>query len=441
MSLLAWLDVLAGATFFVLGVASATTSRRFAVLATLAAVGWFAGDLVPELLLIHRPLLLQVAFSYPEGRIRSRLAAGVLAASWFGTVIQPVGRDASFMIALGALTLFQAGRSQRRPPLRDRAFAATAAQAACALGLSFAVPAAGRLWVTGAFVGDVGLAVYTGLVVVAGLVLLTGVVVRAHGADTDVLIELSEATPDETLAALRAELAGGRDPTARPALRAATELLEANAELQSALLRRVQEVRESRRRIVAATMVERQRLETILSGGAMRYLDELAVTLGGLQGAVDEQTRELIAAAVEQVAHSRDDLEQLAHGLHPRVLAEQGLGPALADLAARSSVPITVRLPEHRYPESVESAVWYACAEAVANVVKHAQAHRATVEVTENTDELIADICDNGVGGAVLTPGGGLAGLSDRLGTVEGTVAVLPATGGGTQVRIRVPVP
>jgi len=199
-------------------------------------------------------------------------------------------------------------------------------------------------------------------------------------------------------------------------------------------------VRESRGRIVAAAVAERQRLETILSCGAMRHLDELAVTLGTLHGLSKDGTQDLLTAALDEVCHSRDDLEQLARGLHPRMLAEHGLGPALDDLAARCPMPISVRVSQQRHPEPVESAVWYACAEAVANVVKHSEARRATVEVSENADWLVAEICDDGVGGAAAAPGGGLAGLADRLGTVDGRIEVLPGAGGGTRVLIKVPL-
>jgi hypothetical protein len=435
-----WFDPVAGTTFLVLGVAAANRSRRFAALAVLAGVGWYAGDVVAALLLVHRPLMLHAAAGYPDGRVRDRFAVAVLAVSWFGALVAPVGRSAIFMLALGALSLIAAGRLRWFAPLGRRAVAVTASQAVCALALSLALPAAGRLWAPRAVAGEGGLVIYTGLVVVAGLVLLTGVGLRTEGGDTDAVIELSEATPSATLAALRVELADGTDRSSRPALAAAVALLEANGALQATLSRSVDEVRSSRRRLVEAAVVERQRLEAILSGGALCYLDELSMMLHALHDAADDTTRGLVAAGLEEVSRSRDDLEQLARGLHPRVLAEQGLSEALADLAARCPVPVDVRAPARRYAESVESAVWYACAEAVANLVKHAHAERASVEVTEAPGELVADIYDDGVGGARVTPGGGLAGLSDRLGAVEGTVAVLPVTGGGTRVRIRVPV-
>ena len=436
-----WLDALAGATFLVLGLASIARSRRFAALALAAAAAWFAGGAFEALLLVHRPLMLQVAFGYPDGRVRDRYAQVVIGVAWFGAVVQAVGLDARFMLVLGSMALVQAGRMQWRSSLRHRAFAATAAPAAGALGLSLAVPAAGRLWAPQAVAGDGGLIIYTTLVIVAALFLLTGVVIRGRSADTDVLIELSEATPGQTLSALRAELADGREFAARAALQSAAELLEANAELQTALARRVEEVRHSRRRIVAATVAERQRLESILSSGASRYLDELATTLTSLRDASHPQADELVAAALEQVAHSRDDLEHLARGFHPRVLGEQGLGPAITDLAERCPLKVDVRVPEQRYPEPIESAIWYACAEALANVVKHSRAQNATVVVTEHAGELVADVRDDGVGGAELHPGGGLVGLSDRLGAVDGSVSVSSGNRGGTRVQIKVPVP
>jgi hypothetical protein len=435
-----WLDLLAGASFLVLGVAAASRSRRFAVLAVLAGAGWFAGNGITALLLVHRPLMLHTAVSYPDGRVRDRFAVAVVAVAWLGALDVPVGRSAIFMLVLGALSLIEAGRLRWRTPLGRRAVAVTASQAVCALALSLVLPAAGRLWAPRAAEGGRGLVVYTGLVIVAGLVLLIGVVLRTEGGDTDAVIELSEATPSETLAALRAELADGTDRSPGPALLAAAELLEANAALQATLSQSVEDVRASRRRLVEAAVVERQRLEAVLSAGALCYLDELSTTLYALHETADDTTRGLVAAGLAEVGGSRDDLEQLARGLHPRVLAEQGLSEALADLAARCPVPVGVRAPASRYPESVESAVWYACAEAVANLVKHSGAGRASVEVIERDGELVADIRDDGVGGARVTAGGGLAGLSDRLEAVEGSVTVLAVAGGGTRVQIRVPV-
>jgi signal transduction histidine kinase len=216
------------------------------------------------------------------------------------------------------------------------------------------------------------------------------------------------------------------------------QLLESNAALQAELAERLDEVRASRRRLVEAAVMERERLERVLADGAFRYLDELTNTLQALGENGDGAARDLVAACLDEVARTRADLDQLARGLHPRVLVDRGLTAALADLAASCPIPVDVRTPPDRFPAAIETAVWYACAEALANVVKHAQAEMAVVDVQVESDELIASICDDGSGGARTTPGGGLAGLADRLAAVDGRLVVESRVGGGTRLRIGV---
>jgi signal transduction histidine kinase len=138
------------------------------------------------------------------------------------------------------------------------------------------------------------------------------------------------------------------------------------------------------------------------------------------------------------VALTRDDLEQLARGLHPRVLVEEGLAAALGDLSQRSPVPVEVTASVGRFPERIETTLWYACAEAVANTWKHARATAVSVDIAELGGVLVATIRDNGVGGARMSPGGGLSGLADRLSTVNGELE-LASGESGTAVSIRVP--
>jgi signal transduction histidine kinase len=121
-------------------------------------------------------------------------------------------------------------------------------------------------------------------------------------------------------------------------------------------------------------------------------------------------------------------------------LAEDGLAAALGELSARSPIPVALTVPPGRFPERIETVVWYACAEILANVWKHARATRVAIDVAELRGALSATIRDNGVGGARMSPGGGLTGLADRLSAVDG-VLTLASTQAGTEVSIRVPLP
>jgi signal transduction histidine kinase len=147
-----------------------------------------------------------------------------------------------------------------------------------------------------------------------------------------------------------------------------------------------------------------------------------------------------LAACLAEVQNTREDLEQIARGLHPRLLAEQGLAAALHDLSRRSPVPLQVRAPAGRFPATTEQALWYACAEAVANLWKHSAATSARVSVTDLGGAIRATIEDDGVGGATVAGTGGLPGLVDRLGAVDGQLR-LNSTPAGTTLDVTVPLP
>jgi signal transduction histidine kinase len=129
----------------------------------------------------------------------------------------------------------------------------------------------------------------------------------------------------------------------------------------------------------------------------------------------------------------------LARGIHPRILVEQGLAPALDELCRRSPVPVDLHAPGHRLNEAVETTVWYACAECLANVWKYAHATRVTMRVQGSEAGVRATISDDGAGGAALSPGGGLMGLSDRLAAVDGDLEIT-SSAAGTDVTVWVPL-
>lgn len=437
--MLAALDVLAGLLFVAVGLVAARRSWRYGTVCVGAALAWFLAPL-GVLVFLHRPLLLHAALSHPNGRLPSGSARALLVGAW-AAALPAAGRHPGAMLLLGILTAATAWSRAARSEVSRRSEAATSAAATAALALSLLVPAGGRL-VLGPDAGGALLnGLYSGLVVVAGLLLLSGLLLRTHRRATDAVIELSETTRSQVVEALRNEAAGRGAPDDRRALLAAVELLEANIRLQEELARGIEDVRASRERLVAAGVTERRRLGRSLDGGARRHLYELRHVLSALDESAEDDVRRLVAACCAEIDRALDDLGQLAQGLHPRLLAERGLGTALGELGNRCPVPVDVRVSVGRLPEPVEVALWYACAEALTNVVKHADAGRAAVEVCLADGEVVARIRDDGVGGARAVPGGGLAGLADRLSVVGGRVAVERDPTGGTQVCIRVPAP
>jgi signal transduction histidine kinase len=278
---------------------------------------------------------------------------------------------------------------------------------------------------------------YAGLVAVAGAILVSGVLHPAGEADA--VIEVTEDDPSVSVDALRLEAsAATADPATRQLLTAAIARFDENRVLHKALESRVAEVRASRRRLVEAGIAERQRLERRLADGAFRYLDELGDVLSILRN--DPVLTALATTGLDEIAHTRTDLAQLARGLLPAVLTERGLHNALSDLAAHATVPTVVRAPTVRLPPLVEATVWYACAEAMANVGKYSEASAARIDIGVDADFVTAAVIDDGVGGAVVHPGGGLSGLADRMSAVDGTLTVHSPPGAGTRLTLRVPV-
>jgi signal transduction histidine kinase len=231
------------------------------------------------------------------------------------------------------------------------------------------------------------------------------------------------------------------DPGLLEAVTAAAQLAAANARLRAEVRARVEELAASRRRILAAGDEERRRLEHRLHEGAEARLRELAATLRrGRGSAAGEQTRDQLAHAEEQLGYTLEELGRLAHGLHPRVLAEHGLADALAVLARDLPLPIEIKVTGSQLPERVAAAAYFVCAEALANTAKHAAAARAAVAVRASEDRVRIEITDDGVGGADPARGSGLRGLADRVETLGGTLQVESVPGRGTHLAAEIPL-
>jgi signal transduction histidine kinase len=133
------------------------------------------------------------------------------------------------------------------------------------------------------------------------------------------------------------------------------------------------------------------------------------------------------------------ELRELARGIHPAVLIDRGLEPAITALASRSPVPVTAEADEERLPPPVEIAAYFVVSEALTNVAKYAQASAAEVSVRRVDDVVRIEIADDGVGGADASRGSGLSGLADRVSALDGTIAIASPPGGGTRVHVEIP--
>ena len=217
----------------------------------------------------------------------------------------------------------------------------------------------------------------------------------------------------------------------------AASLAFQNAQLQAKLRAQLAELRASRARIVAAGDAERKRLERDLHDGAQQRL--LAAGLALQLVADDGRNGRLLGEAQAELQAALRELRELARGLHPAILAAQGLPAAVGSLADRAPVPVTVDVADARYPDSVESAAYFVISEALANVAKHAHARSASVSAQRINGRLVVQVHDDGRGGANDRSGTGLQGLADRVGALNGCLTVTSSPGAGTTIRAEIP--
>jgi signal transduction histidine kinase len=204
------------------------------------------------------------------------------------------------------------------------------------------------------------------------------------------------------------------------------------------------ELTASRARIVTATDQTRRRIERDLHDGVQQRLVSLLLAQRMAEMMVPPGLSELQARLCEVadgLAGAMEELREIAHGLHPAILAERGLRPALKTLARRSAVPVELDLcTETRLPEPVEVAAYYIVSEALTNTAKHARASVVHVAVEVRHGVLELSIRDDGCGGADPACGSGLIGLTDRVDALGGTIEVASPVGQGTTLRVRLPV-
>jgi signal transduction histidine kinase len=203
----------------------------------------------------------------------------------------------------------------------------------------------------------------------------------------------------------------------------------------------------SRARIVAAADDARRRIERDLHDGTQQQLVSLILQLRAVQatvpaglGELGEEIGEKLARIAGGLAEVFDRVREISHGIHPAILSEEGLTPALRTLARRAAVPVELDLHAgRRLPGPVEVAAYYAVSEAVANAAKHARASAVQIELGADDMMTRLAIRDDGTGGADPARGSGLTGLGDRIEALGGTLHITSPPGGGTTLLIQIP--
>jgi signal transduction histidine kinase len=205
-----------------------------------------------------------------------------------------------------------------------------------------------------------------------------------------------------------------------------------------------QALRASRARIVQAADDARRRLERDLHDGAQQRLTTVGLMLRSahdrLSGRSDRELERELGQAIDELQAGLGELRALASGLHPAILTEEGLVPALRALVARCPLPVKLAAgPVGSLPSPVETAAYFVVSEALTNVVKHAAASSAEVSVECRDGSLVVEVADDGSGGAAIDAGSGLPGLCDRVTALDGRLDLQEPAEGGTRLRVELP--
>jgi PAS domain S-box-containing protein len=205
-----------------------------------------------------------------------------------------------------------------------------------------------------------------------------------------------------------------------------------------------EELEASRQRIVAAGDAARRKLERNLHDGAQQRLVSLSLSLRLAQNQVAKspvRAEELLEASREELMQALEELRELARGIHPAVLTDRGLEAALEALAGRAALPVEIDcIPDVELPPPVEAAAYYVVSEALANITKYAGASAVKVSIGQVDGYALVEVVDDGVGGADPTRGSGLSGLSDRVASLNGKLAIDSPPGTGTRIRAEIPL-
>ena len=493
-----WLpDLAVGWSFVGCGLVAWSRRRESRTGLLLAATGfaWFAGNFAGSLVYLHRGPLVHCVLAYPSGRLRSRVARATVAVGYVAALAPPVGRSETATIALAVLVVGVAARGYATAVGRERRARLHAVRAASALGLVLAGAAASRLGFPGGELTAAALPAYEAALVAVAVGLLVGLLRAAweRAAVTDLVVELGDVLSGTLREALARALgdptlrvgywlsgtgayvdgAGDRvelpepgapnavtsverdgqplavlihdravldDPGLVDGVAVAARLAAVNAQLRAALRIQVADLAASRRRLVAAGDEERRRLELRLREGAVRRLEALSGSLGKARSSASPRSGERLGQARQQLDCALDDLHELALGLHPRELVEEGLASAVRGLADRSPVPVELEVSLGHVGSEAEAAAYFLCSEALANVAKYSFASRVAIKIARIDGQLDVEVADDGVGGADPALGFGLRGLADRVEALGGTLRLDSPPHGGTRIEATIPL-
>jgi len=247
----------------------------------------------------------------------------------------------------------------------------------------------------------------------------------------------------------RGELLGAiavSKPAIEPVTPTEDALLEHVASQAGLVLRNVRlvdDLHSSRQRLVTSADDQRRRLERDLHDGAQQSLVSVALMLRMAASRKDpESLSRALNEAADQLQRAIAELRELARGIHPAILTDRGLGPALTSLAERCPVPVQlVNGVDRRLPGPVEGTLYFVVAEALTNVAKYAAARLVAVTLTDDGSSVVLEMSDDGIGGADQSRGSGLLGLADRVAVNDGALSVESPPGQGTRLVCRIPVP
>jgi signal transduction histidine kinase len=229
----------------------------------------------------------------------------------------------------------------------------------------------------------------------------------------------------------------------RTRLSEADLVAEENVRLDAELQARLDELRDSRARIVEAGYVARRKLERDLHDGAQQRLVGLALDLRLAREKLEDDPAaagRMLDEASAELAKATEELRELARGIHPAILSDRGLEAAVESLAQRAPLPVEIDASvDGRLPEPVEAAAYFVVSEALTNVVRHSGADRAEVGIRRDDGRLVVEVADDGSGGAD-SASSGLRGLADRVAALDGRLRVDDPAGGGTIVRADIPL-
>jgi signal transduction histidine kinase len=450
-------------------------------------------------LTIHRAPLVHAILGFPTGQVLGRMSVALVIAAYAYAAVVPVARDdaatilmATTLVASTIWMYFRSTGPQRQPrrtavvaaavlamPLLTGSFGRLAAagpdfEAALSLIYAAAVALVGIILGTDLARGRWAEAEVTRLVVDLGDPPKAGIRGRLADALADPSLELAYWLPesngyvDETGRPIHVPAAGsGRaitvleqggervgalvhdaavfdDPQLLQAVAATARIALANVRLQADVRRHLDDLEASRRRLLETSDAQIRRLELLLRRGVGRQLSDLREVLARARAdpasSGEVGVRVLLTEAERELEEAQHDLERFAAGVRPPALAELGVGAALSALAGRTGVPVRLSVPPERLPERVETAVYFICSEALANVQKHAQATRIDVEARIQRGSVVVVVADDGVGGAEPSVGSGLYGLRDRIEALGGRLSIDSPRGQGTRLTAEIPI-